>query len=110
MEIDLTGQVLITNRDFSRIYIQQCKKEGLIPAIEHLKSGEVFTGDDHRDAYAKRRHKLPDEGKTLAESADKGCEKRYKQGFVNEDGDFMTRDQVEKRFGFRYSETVQEEI
>ena len=91
--------------EFDTIYVRQCRQEGLIAAIQHVETGEVFSGDNHRIAYEKRRIKLPDEGGTLGESYEKGCPKRYHQGFIDQEGDFFTRDQIEKKFGFRYSET-----
>ncbi len=47
---------------------------------------------------------MPDEGNTLADSRRAGSKVQYEQGFVDQDGDFMTRAQVEKRWGFRWSE------
>ena len=90
---------------FFSIYARQCDIEGLTPAVKHPETGEVFVGKNHRVAYDNRREHLPDEGKTLKESRDKGARLKYKQGYVDKDGEFLTRDEIEKLHGFRYSES-----
>lgn len=104
MSLGLNALTGMTAEDFDRIYVNQCEREGLVAAIRHPDTGEVFVGKNHREAYRNRREKLPDEGNTLADSRRAGSKVQYEQGFVDQDGDFMTRAQVEKRWGFRWSE------
>lgn len=109
MFINLSGQPQFTEDDYFRIYQKRCEEEGLIPAIKHPDTGEIFTGINHRVAYENRREHLPDEEKTLGDSRRAGAKIQYLQGFIDKDGEFLTRGRIEKMFGFRYSETMAEE-
>lgn len=64
------------------------------PAVKDPKTGEVWTGEDHREAL----NKAHNEGNKSVHFEN--------TGFLHKDGIFFTRSQTERQWGFKTSEDL----